>query len=833
MQLSLNWLKDFIDLPKKITAEELAKRLSLHTVEVEKIEKQADKFKNIVIGKILEINKHPNADRLSLVKVDIKNERLDIVCGASNIRAGQLVPVALVGAALPNDMEIKETEVRGVKSRGMLCAEDELGLGEDHSGIMEIKDKAKVGMSLAEYLNFNDTIIEVDNKSLTNRPDLWSHYGLAREISAFLDIKLKEYETKTDVLRAESSNDQDQINLKIEDNKLCPRYMAAAMRGIKIEPSPKWMQNRLIAAGMRPVNNIVDATNYIMLELGQPVHAFDSEKVASAGIQSANAEQLAKLKLQISVRRAKKGESIETLDGVKRELAENAIIIAAEKKPIAIAGIMGGINSEIDANSKSILIESANFEAVAIRKTSQITGLRTESSMRFEKSLDPNLCEIALAGTVRLIEKICPSAEISGKPVDEKNFLLNQGPIKLDLKWLNKKIGEKIGTKKVVKILTALGFGVKEEKDFDHALFVFIPSWRAAKDVSIPEDLVEEAARIYGYEKIAPTMPLAPIEPPRANEEKSLEIKIKSILAGAPALTEVYNYSFVGEEQLKKMGINFASHIRLANPISIQHSLLRQSLVPGLAANVKTNQARFEYIDIFEIGDIYFSAPGAIKKDSESNETLPYQEKNLGIVSAGAEKEKIFKKIKGIAEFLFDSLGMETIFSPVAMAPDWADESYGAAINAVYGGKKYEVGTINRLREEIRENLNIKKEVFAAEINLKKFFRIYQAICPEFKKYRKAEKFPAVARDLAFVINDKILYIDIRDEILNFNGLVKGVEVFDVYAGDRIGANKKSLAFHIVYQSEDRTLISDEVDKIQQELIKLLEKKFEAKVRDF
>jgi len=575
MYLSLNWLKDFVDIPRSITAKELGVRLTMHTVEIESVEKQADKFANIVVGKILEIKKHPNADRLQLVKVDIKDRKLDIVCGAPNIKIGQMIPIALVGAILPNGMEIKETEVRGVKSCGMLCAEDELGLGEDHSGILILDKKAKIGQNLAQYLGLKDIIFEVDNKSITHRPDLWSHHGIAREISAFLSAKFKEYKLNEKLFKGA---DDVKISVKVEDFELCPRYMAITIDGVKIEDSPQWMQERLIAVGMRPINNIVDITNYVILELGQPLHAFDKNLVD-----------------KIIVRREKNNEVMETLDGEKRKLDKEVLVIADSQKPIAIDGVMGGTNSEINNETSSLIIESANFNFISIRKTSQKLGLRTESSIRFEKALDPNLCGLAIARTVELVKKLCPKAKIVSDLVDEKKFKLNQGPIKLDLEWLNERIGPSFApagaeamagkkategkAEKTIKILESLGFSVEQNGS---ELKVTVPTWRATRDISIPEDLVEEIARIYGYDNLTPTMPRVAMEAPEINQEKTLERRIKNILSADAGLTEIYNYSFVGKEQLEKLGIDFSDYVRLANPIASHQTMLRQNLAPNL-----------------------------------------------------------------------------------------------------------------------------------------------------------------------------------------------------------------------------------------------------------
>ena len=807
MYLSLNWLKDFIDIPKKITIEELNNRLISHTVEIDNVLKQEDKFANIVVGKILEIKKHPNADKLQLTIVDIKSEKLNIVCGASNIKENQLVPVALIGAVMPNGLEIKKTEIRGVESFGMLCAEDELGLGDDHSGIMILDSQAKIGESFATFLKLKDTIFEIDNKSITNRPDLWGHYGMAREIACFLDIKLKKYNIKE-----EKGENIKKLNIKIENSKLCQRYVGAIIDNIKIQPSPKWIQERLIAVGINPINNIVDATNYVMLDIGQPMHAFDIKKISDND------------NVKIIIRNANKDEKIISLDGEERELDDETLIIADNKNPIAIAGIIGGEESSITNETNSIVLESANFNFITIRKTSKKLNLRTESSQRFEKSLDPEMCKIALLRAISLIKETCPQAKIASNIVDEKKYKLEEKIIILDLNWLNKIIGVKIEEKKVIKILEKLGFKIAKINKTE--LEIKIPTWRSNKDISIKEDIVEEVARIYGYNNIELKYPKMELKTPIANNEKKFEKKIKNILSGAPALTEVYNYSFVGEKQLKKIGIDFSSHIKLSNSLNINHTLLRQSLIPNLIQNIKTNQAKFDYIKIFEIGNIFLSIDSDINKDKNSEDVLPYQEKKLGIIFAGEKIKDEFNKIKGVIEYLTKSFNLSIEFNPCEIVPSWASEKISAKIIC----NQILIGSINSIQKNIRQKNNIKKETVIAEISLKELFNLY--IQHKEKKYIVSDKYPVVIRDLAFVLDNNILYNNIRNTIINFNKYIKTVELFDEYYGDKLGKNKKSLAFHIVYQA-DKTLTSEEIDKLQKELFQHLENKFEAKLRDF
>lgn len=812
MNISLNWLKDYVKLHKKITPEEIGKALSLHTVEVERIVEEGERFNNVVVGKILEVAKHPKADRLQLAKVDVGGGTiLDIVCGAPNIAPGQLVPTALVGAILPNGMEIKEAEVRGEKSSGMLCAPDELGLGSDHSGILILDKKLKPGEKFSKYLKLDDIVFEIDNKSLSNRPDLWGHYGLARELSAIFNAKLVPLSEiiKTSVADLVPASEEIGLKVRVESRELCPRYMALAMSGVKVGESPDWMKKRLSAAGMRPINNIVDITNYVMLELGQPMHAFDASLVRNKD----NAHR-------IVVRQAKPQETIETLDGDKRELDADMLVIANEERALAIAGVMGGANSEINSSTSTIIFESANFNPVSVRKTSGKLSLRTESSVRYEKSLDPNLCEQALLRAVALVMESNAGAKISSALTDISGFVTDTGPIELDANWLNRKIGNKIPSREVVKILNNLGFSAEH---IGHKFIVNIPTWRATKDISIQEDIVEEVIRIYGYEKLSPSLPLVEMKEPAKNGERALERKIKDILSGAPALAEVYNYSFVGEDQLKKLNIDPSSHIRLVNPIASHQTMLRQSLAPNLINAVRTNQARYENFGLFEIGSVFMPAPGNINKDAEKTEVLPYQEKHVGIILAS--DSDVFPKAKGTVEHLLSSLRLPVSFFEMEIRPVWSD---GMACARIISGN-VELGTVVKLDEQLGRKQGLKKQVVVAEIGLNALLALASAAGDA---YAPLERYPKAARDIAFVVDAKILYNDIMKAIAGSSPLVKEAELFDVYEGDKIGPGNKSLAFHITYQA-DRTLTSEEVDRLQKDLQNILEEKFEAKLRDF
>jgi phenylalanyl-tRNA synthetase beta chain len=828
MLLSLDWLKEFVNMPRSLGPEDLAAKLTFHTVEVEKVVNQADTYRQVVVGKILKVEKHPNADRLQLAQVNIGTKVLSIVCGAPNIQTGQTVPVALVGAELPNGAVIQEAEVRGVKSEGMLCAPDELGLGDDHSGILILDKRAKAGEALAKFLGLNQVVLEVDNKSLSNRPDLWSHQGMAREIAATCNLKFMPY-TATKKLLAKTEV-KDKLEVVVEDFKLCPRYMAITLEGIKISPSPEWLVKRLVAVGARPINNIVDITNYVMFELGQPLHAFDRALVD-----------------KIIVRPARDGEAIETLDGEKRILDKERLVIADSKKPLAIAGVMGGATSEISDKTTAIMIEAANFDFASIRKTSQKLSLRTESSMRFEKGLDRELAETGLLRAVELIKKLCPEARITSGLIDQKSASVGAKQIELNFAWLERLLGARIKPDRIREILISLGFSVKPARhaspasnashsdagwlgdaggDKDQGLSVTVPSWRATRDIEAQEDLAEEVARIYGYNNIQSQLPLVRMAPPETIQEGRLVRKIKAILSGGAAMTEVYNYSFVGEEQLKKLFIDPKSHLTLLNPLASNQALLRQSLAPNLLENVKTNQPRYSEIAIFEIGNVFFSSEGEDVKDNDGGR-LPYQEKRLGLALANDDKGDLLRQLKGAVEFLIAGFGLPVSWLGSKIAPSWAENQASAQI--IVAGKM--IGTVNLLAAKIGKNLGLKKKVALAEISLPQFNQaVNQAPARQFEEF---EKYPPLTRDLAFVVDAKILFSELWQEIAGFSELIRRADFFDVYQGGKLGEKNKSLAFHVIYQAADRTLTSEEVDSLQKGLIKRLEEKYGAKVRDF
>lgn len=808
MKISFNWLKDLVSVPVKTTAEEVGSRLMLSTVELEGIEKKGEILDKIVVGEVRECAKHPNADRLSVTKVDIGSGKLlNIVCGAPNVAAGQKVAVALPGTVLPNGLKLERREVRGILSEGMICAEDEIGLGTLHEGIMVLPKAAGIGKKLSAIFPAKDVIFEVDNKSLSNRPDLWGHYGMAREVAALFGQKLKKYEIKKISAPAKSSL---KFEVRVQDKKLCPRYMGAAVTNIKIGPSPEWLRWRLESVGVRSINNIVDITNYVMLELGQPLHAFDFDKLEGARAKT------------IVVRSAKKGEAIDTLDGAQRKLEEGIIVIADAKNLIAIAGVMGGKNTEVDDQTTTIIFESANFDFASVRKTSTRLGLRTEASVRFEKGLDPNLAELGIRKALAMVLEIIPGAKLAGKVIDIKNFKSVSPVIKISLEDIDKKIGQPIPATRTINILKGLGFGVTKA---GKVLNVKVPTWRAIKDVSIPEDLVEEVARIYGYENITGEMPLASIEPPQKNKSRFVERTVKNILFEGLEMTEVYGYSFVDEKVLRQAGFDPAKHIKLKNSINKNLTHLRQSLIPGLISDISQNQHFFDKIRVFEIGTLFYPEAGDYGMDASGKEKLPQQDKSLAGMILEKGNETPFYEAKDAVVALLGALRIDYNLTPWAGGtPTWAHPERSLQINS--GGKT--LGIVAELNPDVQRKFGIKHRVGLFGINFDELIRLYSGEII----YRPVPKYPEIELDLAMVVPQKTVWADVLKNVFETdNRLIKEVRLLDVYEGKGVETGKKSLAFRVSYRSDERTLKLDEVKKIEGKIVQNLGQKFSAKLR--
>jgi len=800
MKVSCNWLKEYVNI--KLSPEELAHSLTMQSFEVEGIEKLSSNLNKVIVGQIRNIKKHPNADRLHLVNVDIGKKTLTIVCGAPNIKKDQKVPVALVGAVLSNGVKIKGTKIRGIKSQGMLLAEDEMGTGNDHKGICILDSKLKIGGSVAQALNLNDTILNLD--ILPNRAhDCLSHIGVAREVAAITSAKCKVQSAKLE--ENKKIKIKDFIKVEVRDKKVCPRYTARVITNIQVKDSPQRMKNRLKSLDIRPINNIVDITNYVMLEYGQPLHTFDADSLTSY-----------KSVANIIVRKAKKNETIITLDGKRRKLDQDMLIIADRKRPIAIAGVMGGKNTEVNRKTKTVILESANFEPINIRKTSRKLGLKSEASDRFEKGLDPNLASLALDRAAYLIQKLAGGEIVQGT-IDIYPKKVRSKIINLSLEKTAHLLGVKIEKNKIIRILKSLEFEVKQKGD---KLQVKIPTFRL--DVNIPEDLIEEIARLYQYDNIPAVTPKAELSPPATDKVLYWGNIARDMLTNN-SFTEVYNYSFVGGKELTDLKMTTTDHLEIINPSSKDQKYLRISLVPNLLKNIKNNLRNFDGFRIFEIGHTYK------KTKNEKRKTKNSEEKKMlaGAIVGEGNKGQLFYETKGIVELLMEKLGINhqlTINNQQStINPIW---HHGRSV--IIKARNKILGIIGEIHPQILSRVGIKTRVAMFDLD----FETLASLATKEKKYQPIIKFPQITLDLAIVVDAKTLVQDIQNAIYKTDmNLIKKVELFDIYQNKKLGKNKKNLAFHIIYQSNTHTLTQDEAKESHNKIVKKLEKKFKAEIR--
>ncbi|MBI5413299.1 phenylalanine--tRNA ligase subunit beta [Candidatus Peregrinibacteria bacterium] len=793
MEISLNWIKEFTEIPAKYSAKELSHLLTIRTCEVEGYKDERQKFACMVVGKVLKMRPHPNADKLKLADTDIGGKIVQIVCGGKNLVEGMIVPIALPGAVVNwhgagEVMELKETKIRGEHSFGMICAGEEIGLPpsppEFITDLGEMWAKsgekpAKPGTPLADALGLGDTILEVDNKSLTHRPDLWGHYGMAREFAAFLGQKLKPFAPKV-----KFPMEGERVKV-VMPKEIGDRFVAVIIKGVKIEESPAWLKRKLSAVGMRPVNNIVDVTNYVMLETGQPMHAFDRKVLGTD---------------TLAVRFAKKDEVMEAIDHKKRVLSEQDALVTNGKDAMAIAGVMGGANSEISAATTEIILEAACWNHILIRKTSQKHGLRTDAAQRFEKSLDPELSILALERACELILKICKGAQIAGPATDVYNKKTAGIAVSLDVKTVTGKIGAEISEKEIAEHLKSLGFGVT--KAGKGKLEVSIPSWRATKDVNIEDDLVEEVARMYGYEKIAPTLPLLPIKLPLANRERQLKNMARSILSNSLGFDEVSFYSFYGMPEIKKCMLPANAHVTIQNPLTDDQTHMRISLLPNILKAVEKNLNVRDNFKIYEIGRTYIKGP----------EFFPREEKFICGVVIGSFYDGL-----GALQAFLKAFPINARVETTATLPPYAHPAKCASLKANRGG--IEIATVYEVHPQILKNFGIKANVAAFEINFTRLAELGQ----DEKNYIPIPRFPGIEIDVSVLVNAKTKVREIQELIRRSDqNLIANISLIDIFEDKSLGEGKKSFTFRVLLQSPDRTLTDEEMKKVQERIFKTL-----------
>lgn len=799
MLFSINWAKDFINISDE--AEVIAKNLTMVGFNAASVEHLGREIKGIVIGQVLEIKKHPNAENLRVVCVDIKEKILTIITAAQNVKEKDKVVVAVEGAVLGNGKEIVKKDFNGVISEGMLCSAAEIGL-DDHGlpqemreGLLILPPDAPVGDDFKAYFPLEDSVIEFE---LTpNRADCFSILGLTREIAAFYDYKLQYPPIKLKEEGREEINNKIQVSIK--DKDLCFRYIARVIEDIKIGPSPLWMQRRLQACGVRPINNIVDVTNYVMLELGQPLHAFDYDKIKGK---------------EIIVRRAYKGETITTLDGKQRELNEEMLVIADKERPVAIAGIMGGKDSEIKENTKTVLLESAVFYGPNIRRTGRALGLRTEASMRFEKGLDPEIAMLASERACQLIEEL-GIGKISKGYIDVYPVIQEKVSLKLDHKKINRLLGTNISLDKMAEILKKLNFEVGEENG---ELYVIPPSYR--RDITCIADLAEEIARIYGYDNIPSSLPSEISTVGKTKKVHRIKSRVEELLINN-GFSEVYNYSIINPRKLDMImvpeGHPHRKMISIINPLSEEMSVLRTTLLPGIIDVVKFNiNQKAEEVKIFEIGKTYHTESLPLKE-------LPEEKTRLTLGMFGSNID--FYEIKRVIETLLAALRIKQV------------KFKRAEYYALHPGRCAEIylndnllGVVGEIHPDVAENYELEgKRIYVAELD----FDLLIEKSDEVIRYTPLPKFPPADRDLAFVLEENIEVADVIELIKETAGpLLENIEIFDIYRGEKIPEGKKSVAFSLLFRSYERTLRDEEINEIQDKIIKAVEEKFSGKLRE-
>lgn len=829
MKISLNWIKQYVSIPDNLSAKELALKLTMSTVEVDGYENQGKNLDNIIVGQIINIKPHPNADRLRLVDTKISNSEIkQLVCGGSNLKEGMLVVVAVPGTRVKwhgegDLVELQLTEIRGEKSYGMICAADEIGLKDvfpknNEKEIVDLGRFAKesdIGQPIAKVLNLDDVIFEIDNKSMTNRPDLWGHYGMAREIAALYNLKLKKY-----TLKEFDTENREKINIQNDDQKICSRYLAISLENISVKESPEWLKNHLLAVGLKPINNIVDITNYVMLDIGQPMHAFDADTLISENNQKT-----------IKIRQAQNNEKITALDGNEYTLNSQMTVIADAKKPIALAGIIGGKDSSITEKTTKIILESANFDGNNIRKTALNLSLRTDSSSRFEKNLDLNNAELAIKKAVNLILKLEPKAKISSTLYDVSKFELSSKPIELEFDFLDKKIGAIIDKKIIINILKSLGFGVAKNKN---DLSVRVPSWRNTGDISIKDDLVEEISRIYGYDNITPIAPIFPIIPPEVNNLRNLENKIRDILSLHGSYSEVLNYSFVSEKQIKNLGDDVEKYMELGNPISKEKPFVIRNLTINLLENVKNNLEFNDKVKLFEIGKTFIREekgdlliPTAKISEKNDGKCLPLQDVYLTVVYSEKGEADPFNAVLSILEIIFLSLkrNFRNIKAENLLA--WQHPERSADI--LESGKK--VGSIYEIHPKTQEQLDLKAKTACLELNLTALQQAIDQNTIEVK-FTPIPQFPEIIRDISFIVSNDISHQLINDMLVKFDTLIYKIELIDIYKGKNIKENHKNMTYRLTYLNPNKTLTADEVEQVHIKLKNKLKSQFSAEIRE-
>ncbi|MDQ0215454.1 phenylalanyl-tRNA synthetase beta chain [Oikeobacillus pervagus] len=803
MFVSYKWLQEYVDL-SGIDANDLAEKITRSGIEVEGVECPSDEIKNVVVGYVVECEQHPNADKLNICQVDLgEGDPVQIICGAPNIAKGQKVVVAKVGAVLPGNFKIKKAKLRGEPSNGMICSLQELGIEgkitpkEYAEGIFVFPNDVEVGSNALAQLNLDDHVLEL---GLTpNRSDCLSMLGVAYEVAAILkkDVKLPHP-------KADESNEKatDYISVSIDAKEDNPLYIAKVIKNVKVAPSPLWMQTRLMSAGIRPHNNVVDITNFILLEYGQPLHAFDYQRLGSK---------------EIVVRRAHQGEKMTTLDDVERMLSSEHLVITNGQEPIALAGVMGGANSEVQNDTTTVLIESAYFNGQIVRKASKDHGLRSEASARFEKGVDPNRVHAAAERAAQLLQQYAGGEVLQGSVIAGE---MNREPkkISISLEKINRVLGTTLSTEEVTAIFTSLKF---ENVVDGHTFQVTVPTRRG--DITIEEDLVEEVARLYGYDRLPTTLPVGVAIPGGLTKYQEKRRVVRHLLEGA-GLYQALTYSLTSEEKSTQFALNKRESIGLAMPMSEERSFLRQSIIPQLLESVSYNVARRnDAVGFYELGTIFL-------KNNENE--LPEEREHLaGAITGlwethewqGEKKPVDFFVVKGIVEGLFKKLSIESSIEFQKAKLDGLHPGRTAKI--LFNGEV--LGIIGQVHPQLQKELDL-KDTYVFELDAT--YLLEKEASP--LHYEPIPRFPSITRDIALVVDSSVQASELANIIQTAGGkLLKDVHLFDLYEGEHMELGKKSIAFSLTYFDPERTLTDDEVVKAHEKVLNAVKEQVNAELR--
>ena len=782
MFLSMNWISDFVDL-SGLDKLKLINQFSLSTAEVENdIYFKGSDLSGVVVAEIKSVENHPDSKKLHLLKVDAgESELTDVVCGAPNVRVGMKTAFAKVGAKI-GEIEIAPRKLAGYLSNGMCCSEKEIGISDDNSGIMEITDDIPNGTDLKSVYAIDDIIFEVDNKSLTNRPDLWGHYGIAREFAALSGRPLKNI-GGVDLSKYDSLP---KVDMKIEDS-LCQRYSCLQVENIKRTVSPVDMRIRLYYCGMRAINFLADLTNYLMLEMGQPMHAFDSRKVE-----------------KIRIKRFDTPFTFQTLDGVERNIDENTLMICNDNTPVAIAGIMGGLDSEIIDDTTTLTLESATFNAASVRKSTVRLAHRTDASMRYEKCLDPEMTVTAIARFVELLQKYDDGASVVSALTDDYAYHYDNVELKFDKAFVDKYTGIDISNDTIVKTLKSLGFGVELEND---RFTVDVPSWRATKDVTMKADIIEEITRIYGYDNFDVHTAVAPLYPVRPSIEKTVENKIKDLLVKRFSLHELHSYVWSYYDELKAIGLDADGVIKLDGATNPNIETIRRSIIPTQLCQVKSNTSFALRFGIFEIGRVVTGL-------DENNNCIEKKKLAITLFSKIAPVSVLFYKLRDILEIMSDDIKHK----PLTFEAKQAEYPYQHPVNLnrVFCDG-VEIGEIGIVHPTVQKKIDKKASIVYAEIDVDAFANIENASI----QYIEPSRFPEMEIDLSFISKT---FAPISIAIAEAKSpLVKNVYVTDIYEDENDGS--KSITTRIVFAHPERTLTKEEVTEVIDKIIATLKEK--------